>query len=948
MGITYALILETDCEDTAQDGRKVYLVEVGKRLRGTDATYVRYVPRLLGVSDIVADNAGPSTGTVIIGCRERCPVHNVGADTWTHYDDFHRAAAAFPSLLAGARATVFMERYDEIGTAETELFFSGHVRGVEDVSPGSITLQLEQRTLERKEVPQTRLDRAPVLGDARQDESTKGEPIPVALGAWKGALAKDIVGTNDTESFWLRAMGALGLRLPMAATLPWYKYSAGGISYLAHVWAEGNDLAVESTNYASAYIEVGNGLLARLYGRRWLDSTNTEKQGSELAYYDADGEHVFLTTEYPWVQVPIIPSPVGSNTTVGRLMVDGDPLTYGVLPAGATVEFEIPSGGRYGRISMNNADSSGDDGGLAPVGLKAAAMAVFPTGGVVPSSGATLRVQFCWSDGTVFAASTVSVVPPNATTRVKVAQADVPFSNGVSPGTIGAGWAGSKFANWEFTAAIKAPSGAEPDGPLWSGAGTKGKPFRIRVTNLEVSAPLYIPAVVFLVGCRLGITPRAGRIQVPDGWRNRLTGRGSTWRDTVNQVGEEYGQETASPGRNGWGRGSRLRGRKVPAPRSPIRIARGSYVDDTGRYTGTAGQTLTDPIHWATLLIDHHGYGDRTHVVTGTTLGSVETARSLLKYWWSNVTPTYGWPMNVSIADVTDVESAVNALCADCMGLRARKQRSDIYGFDLWAPVAMWETSGLLSRVRYTPGAAGFRAGSDTQELLTARQIARSATGAALQFEMPDMRSIRNRFKIRYGAELQWVAWCRRDGSDDGTGASWGYGGVMPYAGGFAASQLCDWSAKQFGESELFELDLPHVSDPRVATMVGMYYLARLYRPEIAFRLTGLLGLCDVVPGHLLRLDSSLMWRHQAAWDGRPGTHYPDKGWPGLLNPGTTPTWDLWLQVDRSEHQVSGAGSVQVVTGWVLPYQLDRSMYSVGGTQGVMGGEELILATEGE
>ena len=834
-----------------------------------------YVPRIIHVSDIVSDNSGPSRLAVTLETQSPYQVFvDAGTDYWESFATLPDLLRAYPQMLYSAEVTMYLECSDVLNASQYHTLFVGRVLAPSYAGQISMTLECEQTAAtDLKELPwqMITIEAMSGLGTVQIDKDNDGLPIPLCLGDW----VPDLLSTPP-PSWWMRSkMGALGLKLPMVSIPNAYKkamVNAGG----TYEWAQGSiysetglGLTIGAASSAdTAYIDTGSHP-ALAYGT-WEGADTVARSGVDEIFANGTDAYAMYGRERPAVFVPVIPKPIGVLATIGNSTkaVDGDLYTYAtVSPGGASMVFELPSGSALGRICCNSTDSGTGAGNYeqyAPCGLKVAVLLVFPPGGVAPSGGATVRIRFCFPNGTtIYANAYNDFVPPTAGLTYVLCQVNIPYWRlGYTPGTAGAGWMGTKFHQWDFT--TEPSSAAGPNRPLYDAAWDgQAFPFTIAVQNNEVTAPIYINAISLVVGCRLNT--EAKTTEFVSIWRGYNKRRKQYIIDVIHATSSEMRRKYQRPEQGRfWTRGIGEGYAGTPhedLPASSWMLCRRMFRDDaSGTYTGTASAVLTDPIHYARFLLQGYGEIASSAIVTGA-FGGYDRARSHLMKWWNSGSAAKNWKTNIVLASKMRVSDAIGAVSEHCMGLSVLRNPSGNYIFTHWFPAlgldALWFYSA-------TPLDIGTYVLSEDQ-------------GPAIHFAQSDLNRIINNIEVRYGMGVRHVAKANAIGSDDGKGNAWGYGGVLPFANGMTASELCEYSATKFGERPIESINVEDtVEASDTAVMIGMYYLARMNTPERTLRMIVTPALYDMLPGMVFRLSNEMqntyglvppLWKDGTTWE---------------------------------------------------------------------------------
>ncbi len=915
-----------------------------------------YRPLLLGVADMVCDSGANSTLTFTVAADRNMAVY-VGS-TWVHYNTLHEVLAAYPVIGSGARCKVWQEVASDDGynVATYYLAYSGNVRQVTAITPGSVTFIAESTDVfELTPCPLLTVnDTMYPVGPSEPvlPKTSLGQVVPINLGGFTPPLI-GMLSFPEAEGFgngeWLlRAIGVFGLKLPLQQTIPWYtRQRADGTVLdngfmLSAAGRQGDGTLFDGAN-TSAYVDLGSGVVGRIYSD-WPWGDDAPHGGSLRQYTPTSSPASVSIPRFPWMQVPVPCSPHsdGSVAQNARLeewgkACDGNPYTYATLEPGETATFRVGSVGDHGMISLNTTDDGdgyGDYAGPdAPVGLSACALLVNPATGDTPIWDQVVQLMFCFPDGTQWprgSGAWVATPPPLPGAMPKLLKRNLEVTlTGETPGTNTSGWLGTKFHNWDFTT----NPGAGDTDPIGSGHPTTpgtSDPFEIVISNVTPGR-VCVSSVVLLVGCRCNVgsfVPINNRIYGWDfgakiGEDGTVTGTAWDPAKKVSWKKQHAGGALLAFGAKvgGWesDQYAPSKSRSVimsTSPNSTIKmlVNRPSYFDDaSGTCTGTPNAKITDPIHHAMWLLLHNTKEKVTifDIVTGAgEFGSVVEVRQMLsQFWKSGASDAVGWPMDYTLLTQDKLRNQLDAITQNCMGLNVRKLPSGKYGFFVTAPM---DLQGDTVNA-YISGASGPRTlGAPERAVICGKQLLKEDSGIALEFGLSGFNEIVNDIEIKYGPDLMSTATCDETASKDGVGNAWGYQGYAPFTGGLTAVELCVWSQAQYGKQDKLRLSLPEVSSPQVAVQIGLHCLLFGYRQSISWRATGNAGLLDVWPGHVIRFDNDLLERANF--------RFPlDDSAAGLWS-------DKSCLVTRSEHQRDG-GVRQVLSGIVLPkwFRLEKT-----------------------
>jgi hypothetical protein len=862
----------------------LYLSSCGSKVR----LDTLHQAKVVAVSDLVHDNNGPSRCAITLMFAGPYQVWSNQLATWIDqvYETWADLSADYPKLRAGAFAWVRLEVTDVNGTSEVKAQILGKVRCPSHCDGLTVTLEVEQTSSTSLTlIPASTLSRLTVPANDKDniDRDNGGAVFPVQLGD----CIPGMVTPLSTE--WFRyKLGVLGLEVPTQPTIRSNRHYESANNRWVEVfpWTEKSSLAVLSGDYYSAYLESAGG--KALVFRNWTGTDGVDRTAA-LTY---DGifkttsvysgvANVLTSSSRPWVMMPSVPVPVDDPYGNAAKACDGNTLTYCTILPGQTVDWELKSINLDGTLSWNSTDVGTSNLGFVdyegagrPVGIKICALLVMPPGGTAPGAGTVALNMVNAAGATALAGALASTHTPPSSGYV-LCQNNQPCS--VSGYIVGnRGWRGTRLAEGRFTNSID--SGANPDYPLYSGVLTKEEPLRIRITNNNAN-PVYVMAVAVVLGCRLNTKATDERYlrKVFDAAGYARARGPNAGADAVRIGGET--RETARY-----------------APRitqlSGCSVARPSYVDDdAGTYTGVVGDNLTEPLEFARLLLNDYAGETTAYITEGNAFGSYDWARALLRIWYKGASGNQKWSMLFNLTSQQTTEQAIEALCADCMDLRVRRLPSGKYTFCHWYPAS------LCNPYQYYGGSSAYKIDVD-------RHVLSRDGMPQIDVSEADSSTVCNNIEITYGAGGNHVATCSAAGSDDGTGVQWGFGGLMPGESALTPVELCVASVARYGEQLTRKLTLPHVETPVVATMVGMFHLARDSRAARFLRFASTAFLHDLYPGMYFKLNNDLADRY-----GFKPPYWPaGTTWPQL-------TWMCTANEQRSD----GGAITQAITAVFIP-----------------------------
>jgi len=936
--------VRTNAGDVTMNNRIIYLCTAGRQMK---APAYPYQPLIVQVEDIVTDvGEGSSRLAFTLAADRGVYCYKSGTSPyWEHFDNLQTLLQAYPSF-SRAEVEIGVELHDCVSagsSATSYTLWQGVVRKLSGVSPMSVTFECEQDVAVRdKIIPARTLDEVYDWHghpESRQDPSAKGQPSLASFGSFLPDVEWASMSTWQKRN----VLGVCGLDIPLA-NLAHCGVISQFVTAYGYELLHDNEIPIsgslESGTDWGVYLNTGGSKRARLYNK-WEDLNGTTHNGQTM--YRAAGTQVsaFLTPTYPWVQLPIVPSLPDGVDAYWYKAIDGNPNTYTIINPLTHAYYILPSVSLPGSLSMNSTDAGtgtyDHSGAGAPVGLKLVALlrrnpsavnGVFELSLVTPGGA-------LWG-GLPYAATTFNI-PYSGTTDWKLCQVNLPCDNGVTPGTAGSGWIGSHFHSGNFESSTEVDG---PDGSLfWSQ--NKVEPMMIKVNNTS-SAQVWLVALALVAGCRVNVeanplitflySPEAER----EAWADRESSRTRDARPYRVGISASGGREYLPRDdgrRDAWSNSVSRTQKKsqydVKMPPTAFAASAATVKAPDSFITGTSGEVLRDPIHHMCFALS---YMRGEEVAEGTEFGSYTEARTLLTRWWSGsaANPLHTWDMNEQAGKPSPLGTFIDAGCAPVMDLKVRRLRNGKWGFTIWGPWAMLSTS--LTSVVYISGRPTV--------LIEPMEHVLAGDGGAAMSMSADTQSVRNLINIRYGQNLQYVARCYQTGAsfatDNGVGEAWcaGSGGAMPYGSTNTPVDLAEWSYRMFGLSELFTIDVPFVDSPRVAAMIGAYYLARYYRPEVVLRFSANAGLLDMHPGHIFFMKNDL-WS-KLAWRYLLGGDY-----------NADPSWDTVAWMVTQIDTIGGCGEplTHEVSAILLPTQFGTELVSgniIGGTS-----EDLLLASSG-
>jgi hypothetical protein len=894
---------------------------------GVRAVSSDFTARIKSVGDVVCDNGGPSRCAITLEVNGLyC---HVTGPTTTRYRSLHDLMQACPQMRDYCMVYVYLvTREIGSGTMVTNLRMIGKVRSVSNADGFSATLQIEQsEPMDMNLVPRNTLSKeiVPLDGQPYIDKGLLSQPLPVSLGD----CLPGSVRTWGTEWFRYR-LGAFGLAVPMHSTIRSHRFKSSGEWVDVNLWTElQTNLDVYSTNYQASYI-VSGGTPALVFDY-WKDATDTARTGNtnDGLWQDYSDPSISLQAcsvfvrSRPWVLVPVVPTPVVDADSNGILAVDGDATTYATIAPGKYIEYEMPSAGLPGPLSHNTTDAGTGgvdlEGANVPVGLKLVALLCVPESGATNNT-STVTLSMRFPNGAVFKTTTTVTAAAPTTEHYKIFQVNVPCKiAGADVGTSGAGWLGTSFESGDFSTSTDNTGNDLPivyvDG---SNKPIAKLPFRIRISNDGGGAhpsDVYAIAVGAIAGCRMNATDAVTELLATIGALGRAINDRKTskvmraaLRKSLQSANQQLAFARASQDMRltdrsaiDWS-GSQATQTEfwtdVPPPKiGGVAVARASFKDTYGDYTGTVDTVLDQPVHFAKLLLEKYGYG----LAAVGTFGNYPDALLSLRSW-DDVSPN--WQMNVCLNQRQTVGDAIRSFASPCLGLRLSKREDNYYAVTHWLPA-----SGMPN--------TRFWGGADSLcEIDMIHHVFRRDDGLPMvQISEGDILSVCNNYEISYGSAGHHLAKCSPSGSDDGTGAAWG-GGFMPFSD-WSPDQLAAASAERYvqdtetGVSPVRRISVPFVEHPRVAARIGMYALATTVQPPRSLELTGTEALQGILPGMVFRLSTALLTRY---------------GFSPFLWPAGT-TWDqiYWLCEGNEQRVVeidrSFVVTQQIRASW-LPYRI--------------------------
>jgi len=854
-----------------------------------------YQPKILFVSDVVCDAGGESRFALLLNQHGPFAVYagEDGDTTGTSHASLADVLRTYPNIYAQGTVTLFLEgRSDDTTTTTTAQEMVAAIRAITNAGLNSVTMECEQRnTFQLALAPKRVVGEGALASGERAYQEFAGEPFPITHGNF-------VPGVPWTMPAWmLYAGGVFGWKIPLAEAVP--KAQRNASSVVAAYTDASDYVSRASSSYAAAYIDL-DGTLAYAYSL-WYDASGNGYGGTDGSMGQDQYCHWVHFGNTPWCYVPIIPRPVGEGSVDNlQKAVDGNPDTYAVLAPGTTVNFEIPSVSALGRISCNSTDAgntAGSDyeGPFKPVGLKVVALFVRPNGANLPSTSATQTLTFANADGSTLFGATGTLAPPRTALEAKLHQVNIPYMTGADQDT---GWNSTRLHRWEFTSSSVNHAG-NPDKKLYTAtAWAQNKPLLLKVTNGEAAASTQLAAVVLLVGCEVNREPSTALVKDSTGFWGRFIGNSNVTgvaTDPERMFADAF--EFASR-MHPWGPGGLIRPRRrraqlggfTKARGTQIRVANTIYRDDVGTFTGTVNAILTDPLHAVRHVLQNYGAVEDSEIATGGEFGSYTAARASIAAWFSGGATTHSWAMNRQTRERTSVEDLIAALADGCLDLSVRRMPNGKYGFFHWFPVAGMPASRWYDSL--TP-------------IDVRRRIVAVDGVPQVDTSRGDTGGVVNELEVLYRGAVPRTAKASVAGSDDGLGAAWGYGGVLPYSSGLTAAQLCALSVERFGARDKVTVDMADTELAHVAVAQGMYRLAREWEPPITLRMTATPALYDLWPGHVFRLSNDL----ETVLGSKP-VHW---------GPGAT--WEsIYWTCERNEQRSYSGVIVQEITATCLPY----------------------------